>query len=66
MAHTAMFVRRNKKLPYPDLIVIDESFWKAAIPAKPVRLALDRLTEAGRWRVWPRKGRAVASCRPAA
>ena len=55
MAHTAMFVRRNKKMPYPDLIVVDEAFWKAAIPAKPVRLALDRLTETGRWRVLPRK-----------
>ena len=45
----------TRELPAPDLIVVDEAFWKAALPAKPVRLALDRLTETGRWRVRPRK-----------
>ena len=27
LPHASMFVRRNKDLPAPDLIVIDESFW---------------------------------------
>ena len=43
LAHAAMFVRRNKELPAPDLIVIDESFWRDAVAH--MRLALDRLTE---------------------
>ena len=30
MPHAAMFVRRNKRLPDPDLIVVDESFWRGS------------------------------------
>ena len=48
MPHANLFVVRNKELPRPDLIVIDERFWPHAVVHK--RLALDRLTEAGRWR----------------
>ena len=52
LAHASMFVARNKELPEPDLIVIDELFWRDAVSHK--RLALDRLTEVGRWHVRPR------------
>lgn len=55
-SHASMFIRRNKALPEPDLIVVDEAFWQVAVPAKPSRLALDRVAGAGRWRSRPRKG----------
>ena len=56
MPHANLFVVRNQDLPTPDLVVIDERFWPGALMHK--RLALDRLTEAGRWRARPRKGEA--------
>ena len=48
MAHAAMFAQRNKDLPRPDLVVVDESFWSGSLVHQ--RLALDRLTEVERWR----------------
>ena len=54
MAHAALFVRRSKSLPNTDLIVIDESFWQGSLAHR--KLALDRVTEVGRWRSRPRKG----------
>ena len=56
LPHANLFVARNKDLPSPDLIVVDERFWPNAVVH--TRLALDRLTEAGRWRHRPRKGEA--------
>src|SRR4051812_10973473 len=53
MAHAAMFVPRNQDMPAPDLVVIDEAFWQGSLVHQ--RLALDRLTEAGRWRAQPKK-----------
>lgn len=54
LAHAALFTPRPQELPKPDLIMIDESFWPHGI--RHQQLALDRLSEAGRWRVRPRKG----------
>ena len=53
--HAGMFTQRNQALPTPHVIVVDESFWRNAVVH--CRLALDRLTEAGRWRCRPRKGK---------
>ena len=52
-SHATMFIHRNKALPEPDLIVIDESFWSGAV--RNQTLALDRVAEAARWRVRPKK-----------
>ena len=43
------------RCPTPDLIVVDEAFWRDAVSHK--RLALDRLTEVGRWRVRPKSSK---------
>ena len=56
LPHANVFVVRNKDLPAPDLIVVDERFWPNAVVH--TRLALDRLTEASRWRHRSRKGEA--------
>ncbi len=53
LAHAAMHVCRNQELPDPDLVVIDEAFWRDAVVHQ--RLAVDRLAEAGRWRARRRK-----------
>ena len=45
----------TRTMPDPDLIVVDEIFWRDAVSHK--RLALDRLTEVGRWRVRPRSSK---------
>ena len=52
-----MFTHRNKQTARPDLIVIDETFWQGSLVHQ--RLALDRLTEAGRWRAQAEEGAAA-------
>ena len=49
-------------LPRPDLIVVDESFWGDTVMHP--ELALDRLTEAGRWHVKPKGQRKKAGLTP--
>lgn len=42
LSHAALFTPRNRLLPEPDLIVIDEACWQAAVGDEA--LALDRLS----------------------